>query len=101
VLHGQLAVPGDKSISHRALLCGGLARGATEVSGFLQSEDCRATLTALRALGVRIDEAGDGRLQVYGRGSAGLAAAGRPLDMGNAGTAMRLFMGVLCGQRFD
>jgi 3-phosphoshikimate 1-carboxyvinyltransferase len=100
-LAGELRVPGDKSVSHRSLLLGGLAHGSTEVSGFLHSEDCLATLRALRLLGVRIDELGGGRLRVHGCGAAGLRAAGQPLDMGNAGTAMRLFMGVLAGQSFD
>jgi 3-phosphoshikimate 1-carboxyvinyltransferase len=100
-LAGELQVPGDKSISHRSLLLGGLAEGVTEVSGFLQSEDCLATLRALRRLGVRIDELGDGRVRVHGAADTGLRAAGGALDMGNAGTAMRLFMGVLSGQTFD
>jgi 3-phosphoshikimate 1-carboxyvinyltransferase len=100
-LAGELAVPGDKSISHRSLLLGGLAEGVTEVRGFLRSEDCLATLQALRQLGIRIDEPGDGRLQVHGGGANGLHGAGVPLDMGNAGTAMRLFMGVLAGRAFN
>jgi 3-phosphoshikimate 1-carboxyvinyltransferase len=100
-LHGELQVPGDKSISHRSLLFGGLAEGITEVSGFLESEDCLATLHALRALGVRIDQPGRQRVQVHGRGAQGLTAPAATLDMGNAGTAMRLFMGVLSAQPFD
>jgi 3-phosphoshikimate 1-carboxyvinyltransferase len=100
-LAGELRVPGDKSISHRSLLLGALAHGVTEVSGFLQSEDCLATLKALRLLGVRIDELGNGCLRVHGSAGTGLRAAGVPLDMGNAGTAMRLFMGVLAGQAFN
>jgi 3-phosphoshikimate 1-carboxyvinyltransferase len=100
-LHGELRVPGDKSISHRALLFGGLAEGITEVSGFLDGEDCLATLQALRALGVTIEQLPEQRLRIHGRGRQGLRAPAHELDMGNAGTAMRLFMGVLAGQAFD
>jgi 3-phosphoshikimate 1-carboxyvinyltransferase len=100
-VHGVLSVPGDKSISHRALMLGGIADGVTDISGFLASEDCLATLAALRALGVRIERAAATDVRVYGAGAEGLQAPGAPLDMGNAGTAMRLFMGLLAGQRFD
>jgi len=99
-LAGELTVPGDKSISHRALLLGGIARGRTEVRGFLDSADCRATLQALRALGVGIERHGAHDLTIEGVGLDGLRPSGTPLDMGNAGTAIRLFMGLLAGQRF-
>jgi 3-phosphoshikimate 1-carboxyvinyltransferase len=98
---GSISVPGDKSISHRALMLGAIADGRTEVEGFLDSEDCRATEAALRGLGVAIERAGDSRLEIEGSGVDGLAAASGPLDMGNAGTAMRLMMGLLAGQRFE
>jgi 3-phosphoshikimate 1-carboxyvinyltransferase len=98
---GTLEVPGDKSISHRALMLSGIAQGSSEVRGFLASEDCLATLTAMRALGVRVEQPGPTRLEVHGVGLHGLRAAGRPLDMGNAGTAMRLFTGLLSAQAFD
>jgi len=104
---GELKVPGDKSISHRALMLGGIAAGTTAISGFLESADCRSTLEALRALGVRIDRSGEREVVVHGAGAgelaaaSGLRASSAPLDMGNAGTAMRLFMGLLAGQRFD
>ncbi|HTV52715.1 MAG TPA: 3-phosphoshikimate 1-carboxyvinyltransferase [Steroidobacteraceae bacterium] len=98
---GELTVPGDKSISHRALLLGGIAEGTTEISGFLESEDCLATLAALRGLGVRIERPAHERVIVHGVGTGGLRAAAGPLDMGNAGTAMRLSMGLLAGQAFD
>lgn len=98
---GTLVIPGDKSVSHRALMFGGLADGLTQVSGFLPSEDCRATMGALRAMGVRVEEHSDTELTVHGVGVDGLRAADGPLDMGNAGTAMRLFMGLLSWQRFD
>jgi len=102
-LAGELRVPGDKSISHRALMLGGLARGLTEITGFLDSEDCLATLGALRALGVRIERPADHEVRVQGVGavSDAFSAPDAPLDMGNAGTAMRLFMGLLASQRFD
>ena len=100
-LGGVIAVPGDKSISHRALLLGGIARGTTRVRGFLASEDCLATLAALRALGVAIERPVPTEVRVHGVGLRGLKGAGAALDMGNAGTAIRLFMGLLAGQRFD
>jgi 3-phosphoshikimate 1-carboxyvinyltransferase len=98
---GELTVPGDKSISHRALMLGGIAEGETEITGFLAGEDCLATLRALQALGVRIQRPEPQRVLVSGRGMEGLTAAAAPLDMGNAGTAMRLFMGLLAPQAFD
>ena len=98
---GSMQVPGDKSISHRALMLGGIAHGTTRISGFLDSADCRATLEALRALGVQIERPGAGEVLITGAGFRGLRASAAPLDMGNAGTAMRLFMGLLAGQPFD
>ncbi len=100
-VRGAVRVPGDKSISHRALMLGGLAEGDSEVEGFLASEDCLATLAALRALGVSIERPQRERAIVHGVGARGLRAPAAPLDMGNAGTAMRLFMGLLAGQPFD
>ena len=100
-VHGRLRVPGDKSVSHRALMLGGIAQGETCISGFLDSEDCLATLAALRALGVRIERPGQREVVVQGVGLHGLRAPEQALDMGNAGTAMRLFMGLLAGQSFD
>jgi 3-phosphoshikimate 1-carboxyvinyltransferase len=98
---GTMTVPGDKSISHRALMLSGIAEGLSEVTGFLASEDCLATLAAMRALGVRIEQAGATHVLIHGAGLHGLRAAGKPLDMGNAGTAMRLFTGLLSAQKFD
>jgi 3-phosphoshikimate 1-carboxyvinyltransferase len=98
---GELIVPGDKSISHRALMLGGLADGDTQITGFLAGEDCLATLRALQALGVRIERPAADRVHVRGCGIEGLRAATAALDMGNAGTAMRLFMGLLAPQTFD
>jgi 3-phosphoshikimate 1-carboxyvinyltransferase len=101
VAAGELTVPGDKSISHRALMLGGIAQGITDITGFLAGEDCLATLRALQALGVRIERPQDQHVIVHGVGPKGLSAASAPLDMGNAGTAMRLSMGLLAPQNFD
>ena len=98
---GVMAVPGDKSVSHRALMLGGIAEGRTIVRGFLEGEDCLATMAAMRSMGVRIDREPGGAVQVEGVGLHGLSGAPGPLDMGNAGTAMRLFTGLLAGQDFD
>jgi 3-phosphoshikimate 1-carboxyvinyltransferase len=98
---GRIQVPGDKSISHRTLMLGGIAEGRTEVSGFLASADCLATLDAFRAMGVAVDRHDATTLTVHGRGLHGLCAPGKVLDMGNAGTAIRLTMGLLSGQRFE
>jgi 3-phosphoshikimate 1-carboxyvinyltransferase len=98
---GAMTVPGDKSISHRALMLSGIAEGPSEVSGFLASEDCLASLAAMRALGVRIEQPCATRVLIHGVGMHGLKGAGRALDMGNAGTAMRLFTGLLSAQKFD
>ncbi len=98
---GTMSVPGDKSISHRALMFSGIAEGVSEVSGFLGSEDCLASLAAMRALGVRIEQPSATVVLIHGVGMRGLQGADRPLDMGNAGTAMRLFTGLLSAQKFD
>lgn len=97
----ELTVPGDKSISHRALMLGSLAEGTTTITGFLAGQDCLATLEAFRAMGVRIDEPDATTLKVYGVGTHGLSKPGKALDLGNSGTAMRLLTGLLAGQRFD
>jgi 3-phosphoshikimate 1-carboxyvinyltransferase len=98
---GTMTVPGDKSISHRALMLSGIAEGVSEVSGFLASEDCLASLAAMRALGVRVEQTSATRVLIHGVGMHGLKGADRALDMGNAGTAMRLFTGLLSAQKFD
>ena len=98
---GALAVPGDKSISHRAVLFGALAEGRTHVSGFLEGEDCLATMRAVGNLGVSVQRPAAGEVIVEGVGLRGLRAPDVTLDMGNAGTAMRLSMGLLCAQPFD
>jgi 3-phosphoshikimate 1-carboxyvinyltransferase len=98
---GEVTVPGDKSISHRALMFGAIASGTTHVTGFLEGEDCLATLRAVSSLGVTVRRPGPGAVTVEGVGLDGFSAPSGPLDMGNAGTAMRLFMGLLSGQPFD
>jgi 3-phosphoshikimate 1-carboxyvinyltransferase len=98
---GAIRVPGDKSISHRALMLGSIAEGVTQVRGFLESEDCLATMRAMRALGVQIEQPGAHEVRVRGVGRNGLKAAADALDMGNSGTAMRLMTGLLAGQGFD
>jgi 5-enolpyruvylshikimate-3-phosphate synthase len=94
-------MPGDKSISHRAAMRGAIAQGTTEIQGFLEGEDCRATLAALVAMGVGIERAAPGQLRVHGVGLRGLKPPGRSLDLGNSGTSMRLLAGILAGQAFD
>jgi len=101
-LRGDLAVPGDKSISHRALLIGALAEGESEIRGFGASADTLATATAVRALGAPVDLA-DETARVAGAGLRGLRPPNGPIDCGNAGTLIRLLAGILAGQdgRFE
>jgi 3-phosphoshikimate 1-carboxyvinyltransferase len=98
---GTLTLPGDKSISHRALMLGAIAEGDTHITGFLAGEDCLCTARALGALGVRIERPQETEVVVHGVGATGLLGSATPLDMGNAGTAMRLFTGLLAPQKFD
>jgi 3-phosphoshikimate 1-carboxyvinyltransferase len=100
-LHGELVVPGDKSVSHRSMMLGALAEGTTEVEGFLEGEDTRATAAAFTAMGVRIDAPSPGSRRVHGVGLHGLSAPTAPIDCGNAGTGLRLLAGVLAAQVFD
>lgn len=100
-LCGDLRVPGDKSISHRAVMLGALADGDTEVTGFLEGEDTLATLAAFRAMGVKAEGPAHGRLLIHGVGVDGLRPPAAPLDLGNSGTSMRLLSGLLAGQPFD
>ncbi|MBN1811678.1 MAG: 3-phosphoshikimate 1-carboxyvinyltransferase [Anaerolineae bacterium] len=110
-LQGSVRVPGDKSISHRAVMFGALAEGGSRIEGFLSSGDCLATLGCLRALGVEIASSppqregwGGGQattLTVHGRGLHGLQAPGEPLNCVRSGTTMRLLAGILAGQPFD
>jgi 3-phosphoshikimate 1-carboxyvinyltransferase len=99
-LRGQLDPPGDKSISHRALILASLASGESSIEGLLDAEDVKATANACRQLGAGIQTHGT-LTRVQGTGAKGLSAPGRSLDMGNSGTAMRLLAGVLAAQDFD
>ena len=100
-LRASLRVPGDKSISHRAIMLAALAEGKSVISGFLEGEDCLATLQAFRGMGVEISDPAEGRVVVQGVGVQGLRAPASILDMGNSGTAMRLLCGLLAAQNFD
>lgn len=99
-ISGRIRLPGDKSISHRAVILGALASGRTVVSGLLEGEDVLSTIAAFRAMGVSIEGPDSGVIKIHGVGLHGLQAPDEPLDMGNSGTAMRLLSGVLAGQTF-
>ncbi len=98
---GEVRVPGDKSISHRAIMLGALAEGTTRVSGFLEGDDALATVAAFRAMGVKIEGPEEGRVMIHGVGLHGLRAPQQSLDLGNSGTSIRLLSGLLAGQSFD
>ncbi len=103
-LRGEVPVPGDKSISHRALMLAALAEGSSRIDGLLLSGDCEATFTCLRDLGVTIETVGNGAsasVVVHGRGLRGLQPPQKPLDCSRSGTTMRLLAGILAGQSFD
>jgi 3-phosphoshikimate 1-carboxyvinyltransferase len=95
---GHLEVPGDKSISHRAVLIGAICEGETHITGFGRSADTEATIAAVRALGIEVYEHGHDTLRVFGKGLRGLVAPGHPIDCRNAGTLVRLLAGILAGQ---
>ncbi len=97
---GHIKVPGDKSISHRSMMFGALAEGRTEITGFLQGDDCIATRKAFENMGVNIVDVGD-KIVIDGVGLHGLRAPNAPIDVGNSGTGMRLLAGVLAGQVFS
>ncbi len=99
-LQGRIRVPGDKSISHRAIMLAAIADGTSRIEGFLEGEDTRATARIFAQLGVRIEAPSDGERIVHGVGMKGLQASGDALDCGNSGTAMRLLAGLLAGQSF-
>lgn len=101
VNEATLTVPGDKSISHRAVMLGSLAEGTTRVTGFLPGEDCVATMNAFRTMGVKITSEDPTTLSIEGVGMNGLCAPDSAIDLGNSGTAMRLMAGLLAGQAFD
>ncbi len=96
-LTGRVRIPGDKSISHRALILGALAVGETRISGLLESEDVLNTAKSMRALGAKVERTGDFAWKVEGVGVAGFAQPDAPLDFGNSGTGCRLVMGAVAG----
>ncbi|MFM9906966.1 MAG: 3-phosphoshikimate 1-carboxyvinyltransferase [Nitrospiraceae bacterium] len=98
-LRGTIAVPGDKSITHRAIILTALANGVSRVARYCRGEDCLNTMRALQALGVRIDESVE-ELQIQGKGLWGLTEPSGPIDCGNSGTGIRLLTGLLAGQDF-
>lgn len=98
---GTTSVPGDKSISHRAVMLGAIARGTTRVRGFLNGADCLATLEAFRAMGVAVEQDGPTSLTIAGVGDHGLRSPEAPLDLGNSGTSCRLLAGLLAGQGIE
>lgn len=99
-LRGSVTVPGDKSISHRAVMLGAIADGITTVENFLEGEDCLATLACFRAMGVDVERPESGRVIIHGRGLYGLLEPSAVLDAKNSGTTMRLLLGILSGQSF-
>ncbi len=99
-LSGAIRVPGDKSMSHRAVMFSSLANGTSKITGLLEGEDVMATLAAFRAMGVNAHGPENGNLTVEGVGMRGLQAPQQDLDMGNSGTAMRLMSGILAAQNF-
>ncbi len=98
-LRGEVTIPGDKSISHRAVMFGALAEGKTEITGFLRGADCLSTISCFRQLGISIEETAD-KIIVHGKGLHGLRAPVSTLDTGNSGTTTRLISGILAGQNF-
>ncbi len=99
-LHGEVTIPGDKSISHRAVMFGSIADGLTEVTNFLQGADCLSTISCFRKLGIEIENTPD-KISVHGKGLHGLSAPSSVLDVGNSGTTMRLISGILAAQPFE
>ena len=98
-LRGTISVPGDKSITHRAIILSALGEGESTVAAYCRGEDCLNTLRAFQAMGIQIDERPD-RLRVRGKGLWGLTEPEQPLDCGNSGTGIRLLAGLLAGQDF-
>lgn len=99
-LKGTISIPGDKSISHRAVMFGSLAKGTTHITNFLSGADCLATIGCFRAMGVRIEQDGT-EVTVHGNGLHGLKKPEKQLDVGNSGTTTRLISGILSGQDFE
>ncbi|MFQ6041013.1 MAG: 3-phosphoshikimate 1-carboxyvinyltransferase [Candidatus Poribacteria bacterium] len=99
-IKGQISVPGDKSISHRAVMIGSLSEGVTRIGNFLMGEDCLNTLKAFRAMGIQAEISCDGAVMIYGNGLGGLREPEDVIDIGNSGTSIRIMSGVLAGQPF-
>ncbi|GAA6375166.1 3-phosphoshikimate 1-carboxyvinyltransferase [Firmicutes bacterium i23-0019-B6] len=99
-LRGEVNIPGDKSISHRCIMFGSIASGATEISNFLQGADCLATINCFRRMGIEIENQEE-KIIVHGKGLHGLTAPTEILDVGNSGTTTRLISGILVGQPFE
>jgi 3-phosphoshikimate 1-carboxyvinyltransferase len=100
-LRGQIQVPGDKSISHRSIMFGSIAKGVTQVTGFLEGADALSTMNAFRAMGVQIDGPVDGKVRIEGKGMRGLIDPATQIDCGNSGTTMRLLSGLLSGAQLN
>ena len=100
-IRGEISVPGDKSISHRVVMLGGIAQGETRVKGFSDCADCRNTLNAFLKLGIEIQDHSEGELTIHGQGLKGLTCAREIIDVGNSATTMRLLSGILAGQDFS
>ena len=100
-IHGEISVPGDKSISHRSILFGAIAKGITTVNGFLDGDDCLATIAACRSMGVRIEGPDKQQVVIHGVGKYGLKKPDNSIDCGNSGTSIRLLTGLLAAQSFD
>ena len=98
-LRGELSVPGDKSISHRAVMFGAISEGTTSITHFLKGADCLSTISCFSQMGIPIEEK-EGEILVHGKGLFGLSAPTSPLDAGNSGTTTRLLSGILAGQPF-
>ena len=98
-LHGEITVPGDKSISHRAVMFGSLAKGTTRITLFLEVADCLSTISCFRKMGIDIEN-NNGEILVHGKGLRGLSSPTDILDVGNSGTTTRLISGILAGQNF-
>lgn len=99
-LKGEITVPGDKSISHRAVILSSIAKGKSVISNFLNADDCLCTAKAFQSMGIKIDNLGSDKITIYGKELHGLEEPHQVLDMGNSGTGMRLLTGLLSGQKF-
>lgn len=99
-LFGEVALPGDKSISHRAIMCGAIAKGETVAADILDCDDCNYTIRAFKDMGVRFDQDGRDTI-IHGVGLNGLKRPAKPMNMGNSGTTMRIVAGILAGQSFE